>query len=71
VIIGGMFYRSKRAKCGYMKYPLREWKEWLCFKMNDSFSIYIMTIGVANEFRGLGIAKSFLQSIKCIIIYAN
>jgi ribosomal protein S18 acetylase RimI-like enzyme len=65
VIVGAAFYRSKRAKSIYMRYSLKEWKKWLWFKLTDCHCIYIMTIGVANEFRRLGIGKQFIDDLKC------
>lgn len=60
-IIGAMVYQCRPTKSRY--YGTR-WKEWFCSFFRTHYGIYIMTIGVINEFRGKGIADYMLNSLK-------
>lgn len=54
VVVGCIFYDVRPAKRKYMAIPFRE-----LFK--EYKNIYIMTIGVVNEFRKCGVASALLQ----------
>ena len=66
LIIGAMLYRIKVAKRAYMFYGLPDVLSVLqqAFGLYQFFGIYIMTLGVVNELRGLGIAQRMIQYLK-------
>ena len=56
-IIGCIVYNYKKATTKYMKFSFKFIYEW-------NNSVYIMTIGTINEFRGRGLATLFLEHLK-------
>ena len=56
VMIGCIIYRLKHIKCKYMKINISSF-------FNEYLSMYIMTLGVVNEFRNKGIATMLLEEM--------
>ncbi|KAM3141397.1 hypothetical protein pb186bvf_006515 [Paramecium bursaria] len=59
IIIAALIYQIRYTKYKYMK-----WREIFCEFWKNLTAIYIMTIGVMNEFRGKGIAEKMIDQLK-------
>ncbi|CAD8081840.1 unnamed protein product [Paramecium primaurelia] len=68
-IIGAMIYQSRQSKSKYQQ--TQTWKQWFCSLFQTKNALYIMTIGVINEFRGRGIAEYMIEQLKKRVLESN
>ncbi|CAD8205670.1 unnamed protein product [Paramecium octaurelia] len=68
-IIGAMVYQQRQCKFKYQQNLT--WKQWFCSFFQTQNALYIMTIGVINEFRGRGIAEYMVEQLKKIVVQSN
>ncbi|CAD8070081.1 unnamed protein product [Paramecium primaurelia] len=68
-IIGVMVYQSRQSKSKYQQNL--NWKQWFCSFFQQKNALYIMTIGVINEFRGRGIAEYMIEQLKKRVLESN
>ncbi|CAK86843.1 unnamed protein product (macronuclear) [Paramecium tetraurelia] len=68
-IIGAMIFQQRHSKSKYLQ--TQTWKQWFCSLFQTKNALYIMTIGVINEFRGRGIADYMLDQLKKRVLESN
>ncbi|CAK95022.1 unnamed protein product (macronuclear) [Paramecium tetraurelia] len=68
-VIGAMVYQQRQCKTKYLQNLT--WKQWFCLFFQTQNALYIMTIGVINEFRGRGIAEYMVEQLKKTVLQSN
>lgn len=66
VIIGAMIFRFEEVKFTYLRWTFKNWLFYLLMTagIKTLQGLYIMTLGVVNELRQKGIAKTMIELIK-------